>query len=479
MEQEKSKKRSVPLKFNLAFATGEITDAVAYQGFSFLIFNFYYFVIDMDVGVLTILYVLWSIYNAFNDPILGGLSDKTRTKKLGGGRRRPWMIAAWVPLSLIMFFLFTPFATYADNPVWVSIYFFVIICLFDTIYTAFSLNRTSLYPEMFRTNKEREEAGAGRRIMMIVGLILAMGLPTFIVGDLSDPLNLYKYWIAGAALGVIVFITAWINIRWGVKEPPLEELEEKETTGVFKSIWITLKNWKFLVFVLCSMMNWYVFALFPMVMNIFNKFVFAERTATWMGANESLFGAILLLVAFLFSGIGVLIWSKLDSILGSKVAFIISQAFWVSVLIPLFFVNNYFVALAIMALNGIALGGSPYFIDRHISNITDEDELKTGQRREASFYGVHALIIRLSGIFAMVSMLVVLKAYDYTIWSSADVANPPIEYKFLSVRSLVSWFPVIALVLGIIFLAIYPLNKKEVKALQDSYKKGIKLKENE
>ncbi len=468
MEQEKEKsKRVVPLKFNLAFATGEITDAVAYQGFSFLIFNFYYFVINMDVAYLTILYVLWSIYNAFNDPILGGLSDKTRTKKLGGGRRRPWMIAAWVPLSLIMFFLFTPFATFDQNPVWVSIYFFVIICLFDTIYTAFSLNRTSLYPEMFRTNKEREEAGTARRIMMIVGLVLAMGLPTFIVGDLSNPANLYRYWIAGAALGVIVFITAWINIKWGVKEPPLEELEEKETTGVFKSIWITLKNWKFVVFVLCSMMNWYVFALFPMVMNIYNKFILAQP---WMGENESLFAAILLLVAFLFSGVGVLIWSKIDSLLGSKVGFLISQAFWVAVLIPMFFVNNYFVALAIMALNGIALGGSPYFIDRHISNIADEDELKTGQRREASFYGVHALIIRLSGIFAIVSMYIILATSDYSIWSDANVANPP----EIGLKSLVSWFPAVALVLGIIFLLIYPLNKKEVDVLQNVYKKSKK-----
>jgi GPH family glycoside/pentoside/hexuronide:cation symporter len=463
MEQEKKKNRVVPLKFNLAFASGEITDAVAYQGFSFLIFNFYYFVIDMDVKVLTILYVLWSIYNAFNDPFLGGLSDKTRTKKLGGGRRRPWMIAAWIPLSLIMFFLFTPFATYDQNPVWVSIYFFVIICLFDTIYTAFSLNRTSLYPEMFRTDREREVAGTGRRIMMIVGLILAMGLPTFIVGDLSDPLNLYRYWIAGAALGVIVFITAWINIKWGIKEPPFEELEEKETTGVFKSIWITLKNWKFVVFVFCSMMNWFVFAIFPMVMNIFNKFVLAEP---WMGENESLFAAILLLVAFLSSGIGVVIWAKIDSILGSKMGFVISQAFWVCVLIPLF----------IMIFNGIALGGSPYFIDRNISNIADEDELKTGQRREASFYGVHALIIRLSGIFAMLSTLWVLSDYGYTIWSAADVNNPPIDMRFLSVRSLVSWFPAIALVLGVIILLAFPLNKKEVKAMQDAYKKSQKSK---
>ena len=467
MAQEKERKRVIPLKFNLAYATGEITDAVAYQGFSFLIFNFYYFVVGMKVEVLTLLYVLWSIYNAFNDPFLGGLSDKTRTKWLGGGRRRPWMIAAWVPLSLIMFFLFTPLASYESNPVWSSAYFFVVICLFDTIYTAFSLNRTSLYPEMFRTNRERESAGAARRIMMIVGLILAMGLPTFIVGDLSDPWNIYKYWIAGGALGGIVFITAFINIMWGVKEPPLEEMEKKETTGVFKSIWITLKNWKFLVFVLCSLMNWYVFAIFPMVMNMYNKFLLK---ADWMGENESLFGAILLLVAFVSSGVGVIIWSKVDARLGSKVGFILSQAFWVCCLIPLFFVENYFVALGIMVLNGIALGGSPYFIDRHVSNIADEDELRTGQRREASFYGVHALIIRLSGVFAILSTMWVLRDNGYSLWTDADVLNPPTGLKFLSVNSLVSLFPAIALILGIIFLIIYPINRKEVKALQEAYK---------
>ena len=104
-EKKRFSKLKVPLKFNLAYATGEITDAVAYQGFSFLIFTFYYAVIGINVQHVMIIYILWSIYSAFNDPILGGLSDKTRTKKLGGGRRKPWMIAAWVPLSLIMFFL--------------------------------------------------------------------------------------------------------------------------------------------------------------------------------------------------------------------------------------------------------------------------------------------------------------------------------------------------------------------------------------
>ncbi|MCG3226632.1 MAG: MFS transporter [Candidatus Heimdallarchaeota archaeon] len=467
MAEKKESRFKVPLKFNLAFATGEITDAVAYQGFSFLIFTFYYAVIGIKVQHVMIIYILWSIYNAFNDPILGGFSDKTRTKKLGGGRRRPWMIVAWIPLSLIMFFLFTPFSTANTHPVWVAVYFFLIICIFDTIYTAFSLNRTSLYPEMFRTDREREEAGTGRRIFMVLGLILGMGVPTLFIPTLteSSQQNIYNYWIAGAVLGVIVFVTAFINIKWGVKEPPLEELEQKETYGVFQSIWYTLKNWKFVVFILCSLMNWYVFALFPMIMPIYSEFVLLE--------SNSMLVVLLLLVAFVSSAPGVVFWSWVDSKVGSKVGFIISQAYWVAVLIPLFFVTNYYIALVMMALNGVGLAGSPYFIDRNISNIADEDERKTGQRREASYYGVHALVIRLSSIFAIVSVSSVLSRYGWSLFDPEVVSVDLVT----GLKSLISFFPAGALVIGIVFLLIYPMNKKKVDEMQTLYKEGIEKSE--
>jgi GPH family glycoside/pentoside/hexuronide:cation symporter len=464
-EKKRFSKLKVPLKFNLAYATGEITDAVAYQGFSFLIFTFYYAVMGLKVEHVMLIYILWSIYNAFNDPILGGLSDKTRTKKLGGGRRRPWLIAAWVPLSMIMFFLFTPFVAPNTNSVWVAIYFFFIICIFDTIYTAFSLNRTSLYPEMFRTDREREEAGTGRRIFMVVGLILGMGVPTLFIPVLTESTqqNVYNYWIAGAVLGAIVFVTAFINIKWGVKEPSLEELEEKETYGVFQSIWYTLKNWKFVVFIFCSLMNWYVFAIFPMIMPIYSEFA--------LGQNDSMLVVLLLLVAFLSSAPGVVFWSWVDSKVGSKMGFILSQAYWVAVLIPLFFISNYWIALVMLALNGIGLAGSPYFIDRNISNIADEDELKTGQRREASFYGVHALVIRLSTILAIGSVSLILKRNGWTLFEQTVPSVDLVE----GLRSLLSFFPAGALVIGIILLFIYPLNKKKVDELQLLYKKDKKL----
>ncbi len=450
----------VPLGRNLAYATGEITDAVAYQGFSFLIFTFYYAVVGIEIKYIMLMYILWSVYNAFNDPILGGLSDKTRTKKFGGGRRRPWMIVMLIPLALIMFFLFTPFATYAEAPVWTVIYFFLIICLFDTIYTAFSLSRTSLYPEMFRTDRAREEAGMGRRIMMVFGLIVAMVVPTLIIPDLtiSSQSNIYNYWIAGAVLGIIAFITGFINIKWGVKEPPVEELEQKDTMGVFQSIWYTIKNWKFVVFALCSTMNWYVFGMFPMIIPIYTKFA--------LGMPEGIYASILLLVAFISSAPGVVLWTFVDRKLGSKVGFIISQAFWIAVLIPMFFITNYYTALIMFVFNGIALGGSPYFIDRNISNIVDEDELKTNQRREGSYYGVHALFVRLAAILGIVSVTVILSKYGWSLFNPENVTGDLLA----GLRSLVSIFPSIALALGIIFLLFFPINKKTIAEIHEKTK---------
>ena len=139
----------------------------------------------------------------------------------------------------------------------------------------------------------------------------------------------------------------------------------------------------------------------------------------------------------------------------------------------MFFVENYWVAFVLMALNGIGLGGSPYFIDRNISNIADEDELKTGKRREGAYYGVHALVIRFSGIFSIVSAYIVLGPYGWNAFSPA-VVNVQI---LTGLKLLVSFLPAGALVIGIILLLLYPLDKKKVDEMQSAYKKEIKQQE--
>ncbi|MFW9923171.1 MAG: MFS transporter [Candidatus Thorarchaeota archaeon] len=479
------KKLEVPFGKNLAFGTGEIADQLAYQGFTFTIFTFYYAVIGLNARYITIVFIIWSIYNAFNDPILGSFSDRTRTRKIFGGRRRPWMIITMIPLAIVMVLLFTPPGgqVVGGYNIWTILYMLFIMCLFDTIYTAFSINRTSLYPEIFRTDKAREEVGAVRRIIMVIALLLATILPTLVIKDmnLENPSSIpaeiiWQYQLTGIIFGVIILLTILINVLWGAKEAPYEELEKKEPLKLWQSIKISLTNKKFVIFALCSTMNWYVFSLLPTIMTVYLKSVVDFNTDPVALAMESLGElrvSIPLVLAFLMSIFGVLFWSFIDRKVGSKIGFILSMSWWVIVLIPLIFINSYLGILIVMALNGIGLGGSPYFIDRNISNIADDDEVKTGQRREGSYYGVHALFVRLSTILSIGSIAIVLDTNGWEVYDPTTV-TPQILF---GLKSLMSLFPAGALLIGIIILIFFPLGRKEVQKLQSNLKTTQEISE--
>ena len=451
---EKKIKREVPLKTALGFAVGEISDMIAYQGFSFLIFTFYFSLVKLPTETISLVFILWSIFNAFNDPILGAFSDRTKTKKFGGGRRRPWIVAMLIPLPAVMFFLFTP---PLENTTLSAIYFLFIICLFDTFYTSYSLNHTSLYPEMFVTDNAREEVGGARRILMVIGLIIAFVLPGFIIHDLSfqyeDPVTFTEYKIMGIIFGVLILITMLVHIKFGIKEPSYDELEKKETLSFWNSLKTTLKNKKFIIFAIASTMNWYVFGLLPMIVPIYATYV--------LGMEDSLLISLLLLIAFLSSIPGVLIWIKVDRKIGSKKTFMISTIFWIIAFIPFIFINEYWIAAVEMIFVGFGLGGAPFLIDLNISNVIDEDEIHTKQRREASYYGIHALLIRLSTIMTILSISFIL---DTNGWRVYDPTNVTPDLLF-GLKSLMSYFPAGALLISLIFLAIFPLNKKKVEEI--------------
>jgi GPH family glycoside/pentoside/hexuronide:cation symporter len=445
----------VPRLMKNSYAIGEISDMISYQGFSFLIFTFYFVVVGVDMNLVTIVYIIWSIYNAFNDPVLGALSDKTRTLKFGGGRRRPWMVAMLVPLSVVMFFLFTP---PAGDDVIVAAYMLAIMMLFDTIYTAYSLNHTSLYPEMFTTDRARESVGATRRIFMVFGLIIAFAMPSVFIGKYTGDasVTIPQYQITGAVFGVIIAITIAIHVKWGVTEPFYESHADLKAPGFVDALKITFKNKKFIIFVCASTTCWYVFTLLPMLMPLYGAKVLHQQ--------DSFMTTLLLLIAFLSTIPGVLMWSKIDARAGSKNGMLYSMFWWAISLFILVFITDYTAAAIEMIFVGIGLAGPTYFIDRNISNIADEDRIATGCRREASYYGVHAVFIRLAAILVILSINVV---FTYNGWEDATLI-PISDDKVFGIRLLMSIFPAVALLIGMVLLKIVKLGKEDVKKIQEN-----------
>ena len=166
-------------------------------------------------------------------------------------------------------------------------------------------------------------------------------------------------------------------------------------------------------------------------------------------------------LSFLASALGVWFWSKVDQKIGSRQAFICSTVVWIVIFIPLAFITNYWIALLDFALLGLGFGGAPYFIDRNITNVIDADQLKTTQRREASYYGVHALVIRLSTILAILSVSFVLSTNGWQVYNPT-VTTPDL---LLGLRLLVSLVPAVGLLVALIFLFLFPLNKRKVEEI--------------
>ncbi len=197
-----SKKESSTGKKALFYSFGQISDITAYQSFILLTFTFYFAIVGIETWLMVLGFILWSIWNAFNDPIMGYLSDRTHTK---WGRRMPYIIGAFIPLAIVMPLIYTPPISYGITGQIANFsYFLIIIVLFELFYTIFSLNLTSLFPEVFMTEKERTQANNIRQVFTIIGLIVAFILPGLIISSYTKPSSLPQFQLFGIIAGIII-----------------------------------------------------------------------------------------------------------------------------------------------------------------------------------------------------------------------------------------------------------------------------------
>lgn len=97
-----------------------------------------------------------------------------------------------------------------------------------------------------------------------------------------------------------------------------------------------------------------------------------------------------------------------------------------------------------------------------LGDIADEDELKTGERREGMFMGMNALFtIPAQGLFIFFFTLV-LELYGY----DGSRATQTQEAIF-GIRLGVSLLPVVFLAIGILALYFYPLHGESYKKMKE------------
>ena len=451
-----SEKKKKTGRIAAIFSFGQIADIVAYQSFILLIFTFYYSVVGIQIELVTLGFIIWSFWNMFNDPLLGYFSDRTHTKY---GRRRPWIMIAFIPLSIIMIFLFTPLLPIGiANQIGNFVYFLIIIIVFELFYTMYSLNVTSMFPEVFLSEKERTQANNIRAVYTILGLIVAFLLPGLIIPDFTLPVYLPQYQIFGVIAGIVVAIAVIILLKFGPKERKEFQKDYEKAFSFYKSIVNCLKSKSFRWNIIAELCNLFVYGMLPMIVPLYAKFVLGA-----IGFQTSLLLGLTFISAALFMTV---LWKPLVRKLGNKKTWIISMSIWGASLLPLMFISDYIPGLIVFFLIGVGLSGSLYIIDLVVADIIDEDEVATGLRRDAGYYGVNALILRFSNVIVIIAIGTVLSTVGWQVFEPSMV-TPEVIF---GLRSLMFIFPLIALIIAILAMTQYPLHGERLKNVREKLK---------
>lgn len=433
------KKSKFSYKRGLSYSIGQMSDITAYQTFTFLIFTFYYAVVGVSVILIMIGFIIWALWNSFNDFLIGYLSDRTHTK---WGRRYPYIMFSIIPLALLMFFLFTPlFPIGIENQIPNFVYFLIIIIIFELFFTMYDLNYTALFPELFITLDERTKANNLRQAFAILGLIMAFVLPGLFITDYSDPQSFGEYQFFGIIIAVIVIIPGLIFLKITPREKAEFKEDYKKTPRFVDSLKTCVKSKSFMWYIPAEVANWFVYGILPAIVPLYGKFV--------LGITDTLILSLLLGVSFISAAIFMtILWKPVVQKIGPRKSWLISMSIWIATLIPLLFIGDMISGLIVFFLMGIGLSGSLYIIDIIISDIVDEDEINTGIRREGAYYGANMFLMHLSTVLVF---LVIGPVLILSNWEVFDPLNVTPEIIF-GLRSLMAIFPSIALLIAILVI---------------------------
>ncbi|MHA1782687.1 MAG: MFS transporter, partial [Promethearchaeota archaeon] len=174
--------RNKTTKERILFALSAIPDQMTYQAFNLFVFTYYFAVVKIPPLQVMLVFILWGIWNAVNDPLIGALSERTKYKKKYG-KRRFFLIISIIPLSIIMVLLFCVFFS-TDAKIIEFIYFISIIMIFELFYTMWDCNLNALFPEIFPTEEERAKTNVFIKAFTVIAVILA-SVPSIILSPLA------------------------------------------------------------------------------------------------------------------------------------------------------------------------------------------------------------------------------------------------------------------------------------------------------
>lgn len=411
------------------------------------------------------------VFDAFNDPFMGSIVDKTRTR---WGKLRPYLLFSPIPIAILTVLCFTtlPETATLQNK---FIYSAIMYVLWSIAFTIVDVPYWGLSSAMTGDTHKRATLLTVARLFCSLGFgIITIGVPIIQgmveknatgglnISELDAAAQLYYKPIIASALqsmylwvSIVVVVLAIPTFFIGFYNTKERFYDDSESKSLKHNLMLLTKNKPLLLIVLSGILGG--LRLVYMTAGIY----FAKYNL----GDTSLFTIITVLV--LPGGlIASFLTPYLSKKFGKRNLFIYSHIMGAVMLFVLYFVGyqssfGLIFAVITLLLLGVPSGFSNILTYAMIADTIDYLEHKTGERGEGICFAMQTFISKISMAFCSFAILITLAIYNFDEYVNT-VAPPSVQNAIWFTSVFVA---AVSMLLTVIPLFFYKYDEKEQERL--------------
>lgn len=398
--------KNLTLGQKIAYGLGAVGKDMVYMLSASYVLYYFQDLLGVNAIAMGVILLVARIFDAFNDPIMGVVVAKTKTR---WGKFRPWLLIGTLTNAVVLFLMFAaPPKLDASGLV---AYAAISYIMWGVTYTMMDIPYWSMIPAFTKGGKEREGlttlartcAGVGSAIITVVTMMVVPALGRMFAGENAGAQMIeivgFKYFALGVA---VIFVLFTIITCIKIKEKSTVKMETVSIGKMFKAL---LQNDQAMtVTIAIVLINCSIYITSNLVIYFF-KYDFG--TTGWNDAYvlfNTFGGAIQVLSMMLFypllrkkfSSLQVFYICLAMAVIGYLV--LLGLSFTIMTSVYLLFIPAFF----IFAANGMLTVITTVFL----ANTVDYGELKNKRRDESVIFSMQTFVVKLaSGIAALVASI--------------------------------------------------------------------------
>ena len=409
----------------LAYSMANIATSGGSYVFSLYYFAFLTMVEGLSAAQVGIVLMIKSLWDAVTDPVMGVITDRTRSKL---GKHRPYIYISIIPFALVTVMTWSSFGISGlGSERYTMIYYTLAFMLYSTVTTILNVPHIAMLPQVAPDYFERTQYNSVGYIMNSCGMVPSFLIASCFLGlvqtkDFNAELRL-SFTLMGVVLAVFYMIPLWYCATHVREESSLNmKIEPVSFKSVFGDYASVFKNRSFRQFFLIS--------LFMFLSQCFynnSKLYYISSVA----GSASWYNLLISVTGVAEASVFPLNYAITKKYGKQRCAWILMPLYFLALLIDFLILQDatkeFTVLTLFLFIEGIfwfiGYAGIGFTTSNSLSDTTDIDELICGKRREGVLSSFYSFLRKLSSGFMAGLIGVVLEWFGVSVEAKSGVSG--------------------------------------------------------